>query len=127
MLWTGFRAHLVGGTLATVLAAIGITRLLRPWWKQTRSWSQRKFWLTWPFIVVVCLLSIRSSIDHRPANPALFALTGDPMVNTLILNSAWSVTHLLRINRLGDRWVVKLERLHRRLLAKPIARGWVAD
>src|SRR5690606_14134581 len=27
----------------------------------------------------------------RPANPALFALTGDSMVNSLIINSAWSV------------------------------------
>jgi hypothetical protein len=42
---------------------------------------------------LVCALAIRSSLDHRPANPAMFALTGDPMVNTLILNSAWSVTH----------------------------------
>ena len=34
---------------------------------------------------------IRSSIGHRPANPASFALTSDAMVNSLILNSAWSV------------------------------------
>jgi phosphoglycerol transferase MdoB-like AlkP superfamily enzyme len=45
--------------------------------------------------VPVCALAIRSSLQHRPANPAMFALTADPMVNTLILNSAWSVTHAL--------------------------------
>ncbi len=95
MLWTGFRLHLVGGVLATTLACVGMARLLRPWLDRPPSWSAVKLWLTWPLLVFVCLFAIRSSVDHRPANPALFALTGDPMVNTLILNSAWSVTHAI--------------------------------
>lgn len=93
MLWTGFRLHLVGGTLLTALAAAGTARLLRPWLARPPTWSAARLWLTWPLLLFVCLFAIRSSVDHRPANPALFALTGDPMVNTLILNSAWSVTH----------------------------------
>src|SRR5690606_22698642 len=36
---------------------------------------------------------IRSTLDHRPANPALFALSADTMVNSLILNSTWSVAY----------------------------------
>lgn len=34
---------------------------------------------------------IRSTTGHRPANPALFAITADSMVNSLVLNSGYSV------------------------------------
>ncbi len=95
MLWNGFRMHLVAGSALTALAFWGMWRMMRPWLERERSWSNLKLWLTWPLVVLLCLFAIRSSVDHRPANPALFALTGDPMVNTLILNSAWSVTHAI--------------------------------
>ncbi|PFG54428.1 phosphoglycerol transferase MdoB-like AlkP superfamily enzyme [Marinobacter sp. LV10R520-4] len=36
-------------------------------------------------------MSIRSTTGHRPANPAMFALTSDALVNSLIINSTWSV------------------------------------
>jgi phosphoglycerol transferase MdoB-like AlkP superfamily enzyme len=93
MLWTGFRLQVIVGSLLTVLAGLGMARLLRPWRQQPMTWAHWQLWLSWPLVVLVCALTIRSSLDHRPANPAMFALTGDPMVNTLILNSAWSVTH----------------------------------
>lgn len=95
MLWNGFRMHVLVGLSVVGVAAWGMARLLRPWLDRERSWSNLKLWLSWPLILLLCLFTIRSSIDHRPANPALFALTGDPMVNTLILNSAWSVTHAI--------------------------------
>ncbi len=95
MLWTGFRLQLLAGIALTTAAAVIAARLLRPWRHQEASWSMWKLWLTWPLLVLFCALAIRSSLDHRPANPAMFALTGDPMVNTLILNSAWSVTHAI--------------------------------
>lgn len=93
MLWTGFRSQLVGGVLVTVLAFAGMARLMLPWRTREPAWTHKRLWLTWPLIAIACVLAIRSSVDHRPANPALFALTSDPMVNTLIINSAWSVTH----------------------------------
>jgi phosphoglycerol transferase MdoB-like AlkP superfamily enzyme len=40
-------------------------------------------------------LIIRSSTGHRPANPSKFAITTDSMVNSLILNSSWSVIHAI--------------------------------
>ena len=95
MLWNGFRMHVLVGLSVVGVAAWGIARLVRPWLDRERNWSHLKLWLSWPLILFLCLFAIRSSVDHRPANPALFALTGDPMVNTLILNSAWSVTHAI--------------------------------
>jgi phosphoglycerol transferase MdoB-like AlkP superfamily enzyme len=95
MLWNGFRPHLIGGLLVSSLAFWGAWRVMRTWQRHEAPWSGWKLWLTWPILVVICALAIRSSFDHRPANPAMFALTADPMVNTLILNSAWSVTHAI--------------------------------
>ena len=45
----------------------------------------------WPIILILMLISIRSSFGHRPANPAMFAITDNAMVNSLVLNSPYSV------------------------------------
>lgn len=103
MLWQGFRLQLVAGSAATLLAAFAMLRLLRPWLRTEARWKLARLWLTWPLILLVCLIAIRSTDGHRPANPALFALSGDPMVNTLILNSAWSVAHAVYSMRHEDR------------------------
>ena len=47
--------------------------------------------MIWPIILVLMVISIRSSFGHRPANPAMFALTDNAMVNSLVLNSPYSV------------------------------------
>lgn len=93
MLWEGFRAHLLGGLALIGLALYATARLVRPWLDQPRRWSNLRLWLVWPVVFLFLAVIIRSSFDHRPANPATFALTSDPMVNTLILNSAYSVTY----------------------------------
>ena len=95
MLWNGFRLHLVAGLLVTGLAGWSAWRLMRAWQRSEAPWSGWKLWLTWPILFLICALAIRSSLQHRPANPATFALTADPMVNTLIVNSAWLVTHAI--------------------------------
>ena len=95
MLWTGFRFQLVAGTVLTGLGFWLMVRLMRPWLNCPHAWSNWRLWLTWPLVVLVCAVSIRSSLDHRPANPATFALSSDPMVNTLILNSAYSVAYAI--------------------------------
>lgn len=95
MLWGGFRIHLLAGLLGTFLAVWGMSRLMRPWLREAPRWSALRLWLTWPLIFLVLAFAIRSSTDHRPANPAMFALTTDTMVNSLILNSSWSVLHAI--------------------------------
>ena len=85
------------------------------WWNVLRK---RMGWVLFGIGLLVCWARVYVGV-HFPLD-----MLGGVLVAMV---AAWSVTHLLRINRLGDRWVVKLERLHRRLLAKPIARGWVAE
>ena len=45
----------------------------------------------WPIILVLMLITIRSSFGHRPANPAMFAITDNAMMNSLVLNSPYSL------------------------------------
>ncbi|WP_292359438.1 MULTISPECIES: LTA synthase family protein [unclassified Methylophaga] len=91
-LWHGFRMPLVTGLLLTVASGCLAVKLLQRWLNNTqRPWPLWKLWLTWPLLIIVLVLMIRSSVGHRPANPSSFALTPDAMVNSLMLNSAWSV------------------------------------
>jgi phosphoglycerol transferase MdoB-like AlkP superfamily enzyme len=90
-LWHGFRIALVGGVLLTVVLGVSAYRLLKSASDQALVWPGKKLLLTWPLIVLLVLVQIRSTTGHRPANLALFALSGDAMVNSLIINSGWSV------------------------------------
>jgi phosphoglycerol transferase MdoB-like AlkP superfamily enzyme len=90
-LWNGFRIALVGGVVFTVVLGLASYRLLKSASDQATMWSSTKVLLTWPLVVLLVLVSVRSTTGHRPANPALFALSGDAMVNSLIINSGWSV------------------------------------
>ena len=90
-LWHGFRTALIVGVLLTLACGASIFFFLRSASGHATMWSSKKLLLTWPLIVLLVCVQIRSTTDHRPANPALFALTGDAMVNSLIINSAWSV------------------------------------
>ena len=90
-LWNGFRLALILGVTFTFLLGALIFCVLKTASNNLRIWSTKKILLSWPFIFFLVFLQIRSTTDHRPANPAFFALTGDALVNSLIINSGWSV------------------------------------
>jgi phosphoglycerol transferase MdoB-like AlkP superfamily enzyme len=97
MLWTGFKLEVFTGIGFTLLAIWSMRRFMQPWLEVnasvTSTWSNKKLWIIWPLIFLVTAFAIRSTIGHRPANPALFAITPDSMVNSLILNSSYSVIY----------------------------------
>lgn len=95
MLWNGFRVHVFLGVVVTVATLWLISRFMQPWLAMQNSWGATMTLVVWPFIFLLLAFAIRSTTGHRPANPAMFALTTDSMVNSLILNSAWSVTHAI--------------------------------
>ncbi|NNG21529.1 LTA synthase family protein [Telluria aromaticivorans] len=90
-LWNGFRAALVIGIGLTVILGAAFFLLLRHAAAATRMWPSRKLLLAWPLLCLALLVQVRSTTGHRPANPAMFALTGDALVNSLVINSGWSV------------------------------------
>lgn len=95
MLWRGFRLHVFAGLFTVALTVWGMTRLGAPWLTMENSWSPLLTLLTWPLAILLLVAIIRSSTGHRPANPAMFAITNDSLVNSLILNSAWSVFYAI--------------------------------
>ncbi|MGX1112009.1 phosphoglycerol transferase MdoB-like AlkP superfamily enzyme [Pseudoalteromonas sp. MBR-15] len=44
----------------------------------------------------ICLIAARGTISHRPLNPALVYFSGDSLVNSLVLNSPYSVAFALK-------------------------------
>ncbi|RZQ57121.1 LTA synthase family protein [Pseudidiomarina tainanensis] len=94
-LWEGFRGWLIFGVISVGLTLYGLTKAINKVYHQCK---QRKphhvsAWILWPFIVIVTVLGIRSTLAHRPANPAFFAVTSDAMVNSLLINSSYSVAY----------------------------------
>ncbi|WP_288378246.1 LTA synthase family protein [uncultured Massilia sp.] len=90
-LWNGFRIALVLGCGLTVVIGAAIFSLLRRAARGSGAWPARRLLLFWPVLCLLVAMQVRSTLGHRPANPALFALSGDSLVNSLIINSAWSV------------------------------------
>ena len=95
MLWGGFKIHVFASIGFVLFTAWAMRRFMRPWLQVKASWSNRKLWLIWPLIFLLTAFAIRSSLGHRPANPALFAITPDSMVNSLVLNSGYSVFYAI--------------------------------
>lgn len=94
-LWNGFRAPFLSGIFLTVTIGYLIYRTLQIPFEQQVSWPIWKTLLLWPVVILIVFVGIRSTTDHRPANPAFFALTGDSMVNSLIISSSYSVAYAL--------------------------------
>ena len=92
-LWHGFRLPFVAGLVLTALIGYGLHRFLFLTNNHLTVWPPLKSLLIWPLIFIMVFVGIRSTLGHRPANPALFAITGDSMVNSLVINSGYSVLY----------------------------------
>jgi len=103
MLWGGFKIHIFAALSFVALTHYAMYAVMRPWLRKPdkhlqyssppKNWSVSKTLITWPLVFLLVAFGIRSTLGHRPANPAMFAITADSMVNTLVLNSAYSVTY----------------------------------
>ncbi len=95
MLWRGFKMDIFAGVGAVLLTIWAMRRFMQPWLSSKLTWKTQNTWLVYTVVLALTLAGIRSSIGHRPANPALFAITQDSMVNSLILNSGYSVFYAI--------------------------------
>ncbi|MBF0399724.1 MAG: phosphatase PAP2 family protein [Magnetococcales bacterium] len=85
------------------------------WWNAVRK---RAAWILLGVALSVCWARVYLGV-HFPLD-----MVGGAVV---VLLSVWLVNRLLRINRLGDRLVIKLETTYGRIMARAIARGWVSE
>ena len=94
-LWQGYRGMLLGGVAVTVTLLWGLHRVFSRVTAVMQPYSTKILWLSWPLIVLLVFAAVRSTTEHRPANPAMFAITSDALVNSLIINSPYSVLYAL--------------------------------
>lgn len=92
-LWHGFRAMLLGGVALTALLIVVANQVLHHSRNNIVAYSNKTLWLSWPLVVCLVFAMVRSTTDHRPANPAFFAVTGDALVNSLVISSPYSVLY----------------------------------
>lgn len=90
-LWNGFRGPFLGGIFLTVALTLISAKLIRGKSAGPYQISYVRMLLVWPLIVLALIMAIRSTTQHRPANPAMFAITGDALVNSLVISSSYSV------------------------------------
>ncbi|NOI55489.1 LTA synthase family protein [Vibrio crassostreae] len=91
MLWSGYKSELfIGATVSMATLFWG--------WKFTAHLIKDLTFPRWywrPFlavlVVMVGLMGARSTLGHRPLNPAMVAFSTDPLVNDLVLNSSYSL------------------------------------
>ncbi len=94
MLWRGYKLVILGAVVMIVLLVwLGFqlfgdmrTDIALPWWQAF-------------LYTIVCapllFLVIRGTLSHRPINPSTVAYCGDGMLNTLPLNSLYSVLYAI--------------------------------
>ena len=95
MLWNGYRGLLLCTAIASAAVIWGSFRYFRKYPASLTPWHTRTILLVWPLAVLLLFVLIRSSFQHRPANIASFALCDDAMVNSLVVNSTYSVLSAL--------------------------------
>ncbi|WP_084643912.1 LTA synthase family protein [Ferrimonas futtsuensis] len=96
MLWSGYKLELFIGFVVS-----NLTLWLA--WVWSGNWIEnlktpRWYWrpLLALLVVIIGVGGARSSLGHRPLNPALVAYTTDPLMNDLVLNSAYSMAFALK-------------------------------
>lgn len=94
MLWKGYKFVLLGAAFGLALAAwFG-----HAWFAQSEPDTLVSIWWR-PIITLVTgaiiVLAVRGTLGHRPINPASVAWCGDSLLNTLPLNSLYSVLYAI--------------------------------
>jgi len=91
MLWSGYKTELFISVMVSFLTLYGSWRFSRT----IVSGLTFPHWYWRPVIgllvVALCLIGARSSLGHRPLNPAMVAFSSDPLMNDLTLNSSYSL------------------------------------
>ena len=91
MLWSGRKFELILGMLVSGLTLWGGWRLSGTLLKNISYPRLLMRPVITLAVILVTLLGARSTLGHRPLNPAMVAFDDDPLVNSLVINSAYSL------------------------------------
>ncbi|MGX3066235.1 LTA synthase family protein [Ursidibacter arcticus] len=92
---------LANGHLVAVLSSLIVTVIASVIYWKLSGWAVKNLQLpSWKWrpvialvIIAVSFIGARSTLNHRGINPAMVAFSGDPLVNSLVLNSGYSVLY----------------------------------
>lgn len=85
-------------SIAVLVTAV-IVYLMNKWMTYAIKHTRQGFILTAPLfsilMLALCFMLARSTLNHRPVNPSTVAFSSDPLVNSLALNSTYSVLYAI--------------------------------
>lgn len=96
MLWAGRKLELIFSIVLTMVTLWG------GWWLSGKLTKDLRFprWYWRPVlalvVIAVTILGGRSTLGHRPINPAMVAFADDPLVNSLVINSTYSLAFAIK-------------------------------
>ena len=93
MLWKAYPLQLIIGFVAVPASLIWMRSRMRRPMLLARSPGFAAAVLATPLLLVLCLVMVRSTTAHRPVSPSTVARSSDPMVNSLSLNSSYSLLY----------------------------------
>ena len=90
MLLSGYKVELIVSSLISV-SVIYLT------WNYSKIFVNKDSVYNWywrlflaMFVLIIGFMGARSTLGHRPLNPAMVAFSNDPLMNDLVLNSSYS-------------------------------------
>jgi len=92
-LWAAYMPELIISTLLVILTSFYYWRFNTRLALSAPSWSWPRRLIVLPIVVILMLLSARSSFDHRAANISTAAFSSDHLVNELALSSTYSMLY----------------------------------
>lgn len=96
-LWEGRRAQMLLAPVVLAVVALAAARGVRRLRVQPLppvAWGWRA--LAALAVLLLSTLGVRSTLGHRPLNPAMVAFSADPTINQLPLNSFYALAHAAR-------------------------------
>jgi phosphoglycerol transferase MdoB-like AlkP superfamily enzyme len=94
-LWAAYKLPLIFALFGVAAVAVHMVRRLKTIVHRINSTGPTAAILILPVLLALCFGLIRSTIDHRPVNPSTVALSNDPLVNDLALNSLYTVLYAI--------------------------------
>ena len=95
MLWSGHKIAIFAITAVLIIAFCIGFKIASYFFKDFTIPSFKINLISFILILLILPLGIRSTLGHRPLNPALVSFCDDPLANSLPLNSSYSAMYAL--------------------------------
>ncbi len=93
MLWTGYKVEILLTSIALIVATKLSIVLFNAHYAAPLKTTKTLKLVTTSILILMLFIGARSSLGHRPINPAMMAFSTDHLLNDLTLNSTYSVIY----------------------------------